>query len=64
MNTDDNDRHSYLVVVNDEEQYSIWFADRDLPVGWRAIGPRGTREQCLDLEFRSSAGLGWCLSRG
>ena len=38
----------YVVVVNDEEQYSIWFADRALPVGWTATGTAGTRQECLD----------------
>ncbi|MCX4387885.1 MbtH family NRPS accessory protein [Micromonospora peucetia] len=42
----DDDR-SYLVVLNDEEQYSIWWRDRALPAGWRAEGTEGTREQCL-----------------
>ncbi|MET9700746.1 MbtH family NRPS accessory protein [Streptomyces sp. NPDC006529] len=37
----------YQVVVNDEEQYSIWPADRELPAGWRAEGPRGEKAQCL-----------------
>ncbi|MCX5193844.1 MbtH family NRPS accessory protein [Streptomyces sp. NBC_00249] len=37
----------YRVVLNDEEQYSIWWADRDLPAGWRAEGTEGTREECL-----------------
>jgi MbtH protein len=35
------------VVVNHEEQYSIWPADRDLPPGWRAAGFSGSREECL-----------------
>lgn len=38
---------TYLVVVNDEEQFSIWFADRDLPAGWRADGFAGSRDECL-----------------
>jgi MbtH protein len=38
---------SYLVVLNDEEQYSVWWADRALPAGWRAEGTAGTREECL-----------------
>lgn len=42
-----NDNTKYVVVVNDEEQYSIWFADRDLPLGWTAEGKSGTREECL-----------------
>ncbi|KAA2257582.1 MbtH family NRPS accessory protein [Solihabitans fulvus] len=38
---------TYLVVLNDEEQYSIWWADRDLPAGWRAEGTSGTKAECL-----------------
>ncbi|MFG3578675.1 MbtH family protein [Micromonospora chersina] len=37
----------WLVVVNDEEQYSIWAADRPIPAGWRAVGEQGSREECL-----------------
>ncbi|WP_447008181.1 MbtH family protein [Saccharothrix isguenensis] len=37
----------FLVVLNDEEQYSVWFADRDLPPGWRPEGTKGTRDDCL-----------------
>ena len=36
-----------LVVLNDEEQYSIWPADRPIPAGWRREGFAGTREACL-----------------
>jgi MbtH protein len=38
---------SYTVVVNDEEQYSIWPADREIPAGWRESGMRGSKEECL-----------------
>ncbi|THA25974.1 MbtH family protein [Streptomyces sp. RKND-216] len=38
----------YDVVINDEEQYSIWEADRELPAGWHREGTRGTREECLE----------------
>ena len=41
------DPRPYLVVVNDEEQYSIWLADRELPPGWRAEGKSGTKDECL-----------------
>ncbi|MBB6421372.1 MbtH family NRPS accessory protein [Streptomyces sp. AK010] len=41
-----DDKH--LVVVNDEEQYSVWAADRPLPAGWRAEGTEGSRDECLD----------------
>jgi MbtH protein len=37
----------YQVVVNDEEQYSIWFCDRELPAGWHAVGVSGPKDECL-----------------
>jgi MbtH protein len=39
----------YKVVVNHEEQYSIWPADRDLPLGWNYAGKMGTKRECLDF---------------
>lgn len=39
---------THLVVVNDEEQYSLWPEDRELPAGWRAEGHSGTRAECLE----------------
>ncbi|MFI9366410.1 MbtH family protein [Kitasatospora sp. NPDC053057] len=39
---------NYLVVVNDEEQYSIWPAGRPVPAGWRTGGPTGSRAECLE----------------
>jgi MbtH protein len=47
MPDEDVDDREYLVVLNDEEQYSIWWADREMPAGWRAEGTAGSREQCL-----------------
>lgn len=41
------DERDYLVVRNDEEQYSIWWAGRDLPAGWHAEGAEGTKDECL-----------------
>jgi MbtH protein len=38
---------TYLVVVNDEEQYSVWSADLPVPAGWRAAGFSGGKEDCL-----------------
>ncbi|MEW1860519.1 MULTISPECIES: MbtH family NRPS accessory protein [unclassified Streptomyces] len=37
----------YLVVRNDEEQYSIWWSDRELPAGWHSVGDPAPREECL-----------------
>ncbi|BBM85064.1 MbtH family protein [Candidatus Uabimicrobium amorphum] len=36
------------VVVNHEEQYSIWPADREAPEGWREVGVRGDKATCLE----------------
>jgi MbtH protein len=37
----------FSVVINDEEQYSIWPVGREIPVGWRTTGVAGSREDCL-----------------
>ena len=37
----------YKVVVNHEEQYSIWPADRENPLGWRDAGKEGSKAECL-----------------
>jgi MbtH protein len=42
-----DDRDRYAVVVNEEEQYSIWPAEDDPPAGWRPSGFGGSREECL-----------------
>ena len=48
MSMDDSDDTTiYRVVVNHEEQYSIWAADREIPAGWRDAGKSGTKAECL-----------------
>jgi MbtH protein len=42
------DTRSYKAVINHEEQYSIWPADRENPLGWRDAGKSGTRQECLN----------------
>jgi MbtH protein len=37
----------YKVVVNHEEQYSIWPADRENALGWNDAGKTGTKAECL-----------------
>jgi MbtH protein len=44
----EEDTATYQVVVNSEEQYSIWPDYKAVPSGWRAVGQAGTREACLD----------------
>jgi MbtH protein len=43
----DDPRTEFKVVLNGEEQYSIWPAERANPAGWRDEGRRGTRAECL-----------------
>jgi MbtH protein len=42
------DERIYKVVVNHEEQYSIWPADRENPLGWSDAGKTGLKQECLD----------------
>ncbi len=36
----------YTACVNEDYQYSIWPVDRDMAIGWTAIGDPGTEEEC------------------
>jgi MbtH protein len=47
MPEDEEDDRTYTVVVNHEDQYSIWFADREAPRGWQAVGKTGRKAECL-----------------
>ena len=38
----------FRVVVNDEEQYSIWPEYKQVPRGWREVGKTGTKRECLE----------------
>lgn len=38
----------YQVVVNHEEQYSIWPDYKEVPKGWRGVGKRGKKAECLE----------------
>lgn len=48
MSEDTPQVERYSVVVNHEEQYSIWREGRPLPDGWSAEGVSGTEEECLE----------------
>ncbi len=49
MNIDEQeDTTIYKVVINHEEQYSIWPEDRENPLGWNDAGKSGTKTECLD----------------
>jgi MbtH protein len=48
MQPETDEMRIYRAVVNHEEQYSIWPADKLLPAGWRDTGTVGTKRECLD----------------
>ncbi|NEA54864.1 MbtH family protein [Streptomyces sp. SID13666] len=39
---------TYLALVNDEGQYSVWPAANDVPAGWRIVLEKSGRQACLD----------------
>ena len=45
---EEQDTRTYKDVLNHEEQYSIWPADRENALGWRDAGKSGTKQECLD----------------
>ncbi len=47
MSADDKDEDLYRVVVNHEEQYSIWPLEKENAPGWRDEGKTGTKAECL-----------------
>lgn len=46
-NYNQEDTLHYRVVVNHEEQYSIWPEGEKLPSGWRDTGTQGSKAECL-----------------
>ena len=46
-NPEQEDKTIYKVVMNHEEQYSIWPADRENAIGWNDAGFQGTKSECL-----------------
>lgn len=48
MNVDEKeDLRTYKVVINHEDQYSIWPAERTNPLGWNDVGKIGPKKECL-----------------
>jgi MbtH protein len=45
---DNEQNNEYIVVVNHEEQYSLWPARREIPSGWKHVGRNGTKQDCLN----------------
>ncbi|MBT4880040.1 MAG: MbtH family NRPS accessory protein [Alphaproteobacteria bacterium] len=37
----------FICLINIEGQYSIWFSWKEIPLGWKQVGPTGSKEDCL-----------------
>ena len=48
INPFDDDEGSFFVLVNDEEQHSLWPSFADVPAGWRVVYGEADRAACLD----------------
>jgi uncharacterized protein YbdZ (MbtH family) len=48
INPFDDDNGSFFVLVNDEEQHSLWPTFADVPAGWRVVYGEADRAACLD----------------
>ena len=46
-NTKEEDQTIYRVVINEEEQYSIWPEYKEIPYGWKDVGKSGLKSECL-----------------
>ena len=45
---DKKDNKTYKVVINHEEQYSIWLDNIEIPFGWKDTGKSGQKQECLN----------------
>jgi MbtH protein len=46
VSDESEDRKSYIVLINDEEQYSLWPKGKAIPAGWRHTGKEGSQAEC------------------
>ncbi|RPI83339.1 MAG: MbtH family protein [Planctomycetaceae bacterium] len=44
----EDENGTFCVLVNEEGQYSLWPTFREIPAGWKEVGPKGARTVCLD----------------
>lgn len=42
-----NIEEMYIVLINHEEQYSLWPSYKPVPLGWKKVGQEQTKEKCL-----------------
>ena len=47
MADEQDDDRTYIVLINEEEQYSLWLKDKKIPAGWKSVGKEGTKAECV-----------------
>ena len=50
---EDQDTRTYTVLTNDEEQYSLWLADKEIPEGWKKQDIVGSKQECTEYVDRN-----------
>lgn len=53
INPFDDDNGTFLVLVNNEDQHSLWPSFADTPAGWRVVYGEASRAECLDYVDRN-----------
>jgi len=53
----DDDSGGFYVLINDEEQHSLWPAFAEIPAGWRVVHGEASRPACLDFVEHSWADM-------
>lgn len=48
----DDENGTFHVLVNDEEQHSLWPSFKEIPAGWHSVFGPTTRQQALDYVER------------
>lgn len=43
----DDENGTFYVLVNDEDQHSLWPTFADVPAGWKVVFGEGNRADCL-----------------
>ncbi|MFT0182926.1 MbtH family protein [Pseudomonas benzopyrenica] len=49
----DQEDATFKVLVNHEDQYSLWPDYKAVPAGWRETGTQGSKQECLDYVERT-----------
>jgi MbtH protein len=44
----ENENATYVVLINEEAQYSLWPSFIEVPRGWKVVHPADSRQACLD----------------